>query len=89
MNLGELPPAEIFDIGVDDVEIAQFLARLTRKDPAQLAYLIIATAFDESGQMIFANTSDINEMMALMHSVLFLLTKHFLGGKPPIEGEKP
>jgi hypothetical protein len=87
MNLGDLPPMEVGDIGPDDVEIVQFLARLTGKEPDRLAYCIIATAFDETGQMVFANTPDTDQMIALLHSVLFIMTKHYLGGPEPVERE--
>jgi hypothetical protein len=84
MNLGDLPPAIIADLGGNDPEIALFLSRLTGFDPGQLAYVIIATPFDEKGTRVFANTGDTKQIIALMHMTQFMLTAAWIGGPEPV-----
>lgn len=66
--------------GYDD-KITAICAELTGHDPAGLAYVLVVTSWDERGQSLFANTSSVYQMLALMLAVLHTATRPWISGE--------
>jgi hypothetical protein len=65
--------------GDDEERLSRFLSGLTGFDRDELAYVVITTRFTEEGQKVYANTGDVMQVMALLHTALLAMTAGSLG----------